>query len=329
MNCKNINYIQLTSIILVILLIIYVIRNPNTLNIFKIKEGLESSSNQQLGDYILGTRSDSSTPSGSAKLTIAEAEQAASFFGTYGVSVGTRRPSGASIRLFDNNPPEDRRSYSSIFGNDEIGTGHATSRLNSVQGWSSAKNEIGEWMMIDLSRPIYIFGVVNQARAPGDFPSQNVTKLKILTSNNASGPFTDAGTYLADTLNGTRTFTIYLKTPVKARYVKLEPQAWKNHMSMRAAVLTVHSINYNTNATGFNNGIYLPIGKSATEEEIKAQESGEDYSEDASSSTVSASNDIMQDDNMNNYGSYYSTGKGDKNNNLQKVKLSQDYEFNL
>ena len=63
---------------------------------------------------------------------------------------------------------------------------------------------------------------------------------------------------------------IYLKTPVKARYVKLEPQAWKNHMSMRAAVLTVHSINYNTNATGFNNGIYLPI-EIATEEEIKAQ----------------------------------------------------------
>ena len=74
---------------------------------------------------------------------------------------------------------------------------------------------------------------------------------------------------------------------------------------------------------------YLPIGKYATEEEIQAQESGEDSSGDSSSSTVSASNDIMQDDNINNYGSYYSTGKGDKNNNLQKVKLSQDYEFNL
>ena len=38
------------------------------------------------------------------------------------------------------NPPETSRTYSSVFGNDAIGTGHARSMLDSPQAWSAADN---------------------------------------------------------------------------------------------------------------------------------------------------------------------------------------------
>ena len=73
--------------------------------------------------------------------------------------------SGRFDVLVDNqiqNTPEQNRSYSSIFNNDSIGTGHARSMIDSEQAWTSASNLVGEWMQVDI----------------GDI--KNVTGLKIL-----------------------------------------------------------------------------------------------------------------------------------------------------
>ena len=54
---------------------------------------------------------------------------------------------------------ENTRTYSSIWGNNAIGTGHARSMLNSVQGWSAAKNSIGEWAQINVGSNKSINGI--------------------------------------------------------------------------------------------------------------------------------------------------------------------------
>jgi hypothetical protein len=60
------------------------------------------------------------------------------------------------------NLPEGNRFYSSTHQNDASGTGHAQSKLCSVNGWCAGKE--GSWMVMDASKPIPVLGVVVQAR---------------------------------------------------------------------------------------------------------------------------------------------------------------------
>ena len=46
----------------------------------------------------------------------------------------------SNYKLLLANIPEHKRSYSSIWGNNRIGTGHARSMINSAQAWSSRYN---------------------------------------------------------------------------------------------------------------------------------------------------------------------------------------------
>ena len=47
------------------------------------------------------------------------------------------------------NPLESSRSYSSVWGDDAVGTGHARSMLDSDQAWSAGSFSVGEeWMSI-------------------------------------------------------------------------------------------------------------------------------------------------------------------------------------
>ena len=63
------------------------------------------------------------------------------------------------------NPPEEFRTYSSVWDDDPTGTAHATSMIGSGLGWASGVFRIGEWMEIDLGSPHEVLGVVTQARA--------------------------------------------------------------------------------------------------------------------------------------------------------------------
>ena len=50
------------------------------------------------------------------------------------------------------NSVEANRSYSTIHGNNAIGTGHATSMINSALGWAAGANRAGEWMCINAEK---------------------------------------------------------------------------------------------------------------------------------------------------------------------------------
>ena len=61
-------------------------------------------------------------------------------------------------------PPDIGNSYSSTWNNDKTGNGHGRGRLNSPQAWSSAINQVGHWMQIDVGEIVSIAGIVTQGR---------------------------------------------------------------------------------------------------------------------------------------------------------------------
>jgi hypothetical protein len=72
------------------------------------------------------------------------------------------------------NPAESARSYSSVWGNERIGTGHARSKLDSNQAWSAGRNDGNQWMTIDLGSVKSVGGVVTQGRATSRWSDQMV-----------------------------------------------------------------------------------------------------------------------------------------------------------
>jgi len=129
--------------------------------------------------------------------------------------------------------PEHARTYSSIYNNDKPGVGYGRSKLDSPQAWSAAFNRMGEWMQIDLGQEMQVAGIAIQPRNGG---SQYVKTYTVATSRDGT-TFTN----LPGVYNGHATKTLDNKfiegRRPRARYVRIYPQSWYGHMSMRANVL--------------------------------------------------------------------------------------------
>ena len=129
--------------------------------------------------------------------------------------------------------PENKRTYSSVFSNDKIGTGHARSTLNSAQGWSAAKNKAGEWIQLDLGKEQMVAGTVIQPRGKN---YQYVTEYTVSTSLDGKKWTSVPGVH-----QGHATELKEVRFPngavVRARYVRLIVKSWKGHVSLRADVL--------------------------------------------------------------------------------------------
>jgi len=125
-------------------------------------------------------------------------------------------------------PPEGSRSYSSVYGRDPIGTGHARSTLSSEQAWSPGSKD-AQWMEIALDSKVQLLGVKVLPRH--DQHWQYVTKFKLQLSADGSA-FYDVGEYQSDT----GTFSVYFQ-PVLAKYIKFFPLEENNYPSMRAGLL--------------------------------------------------------------------------------------------
>ena len=140
---------------------------------------------------------------------------------------------GADVEVV--NPAESARSYSSVWGNDAVGTSHARSMLDSAQAWSASTNVPGQYMTISLGSVQTVAGVVTQGRAG---VSQWVSTYKVQTSPDCS---------VYSDIDGERVFSgnvdrnskvqIFFRTPVQASCVRFLPQSFSGHMSMRAGVI--------------------------------------------------------------------------------------------
>jgi len=136
------------------------------------------------------------------------------------------------------NPPETRRSYSSVYNNDAIGTGRARSMLDGPQAWSAGRKypwsagKKGDWMQINLLYPTSITGVIIQGRCAKD---QWVTKFTVKYSPDGSSwhdvPALFTGTFDRDT-KVTQIFA-----PVIVQSVRIVVEDFKAHVSMRAGLV--------------------------------------------------------------------------------------------
>jgi len=137
------------------------------------------------------------------------------------------------------NPDESKRSYSSIFDNNLKGTGHARSMLDSPQAWSYLNLDINQWMIIDLSQPYSIISIIIQCRKVFmennnqyvssynlAYSIDDIKYVTILLPFQGVKNFDDASRYYG-----------ILPDAIKARYIKLSPVSWVNHIPLRAGIL--------------------------------------------------------------------------------------------
>ena len=136
----------------------------------------------------------------------------------------------------DLNPPEASRSYSSVYVNNAIGTGHARSTLGSEQAWSAQHNNHDQWMVIDTGKQTFVFGVIVQGRGRSA-QGQKVTRVAVSVGNARDGPWTECGEYDCHTSNEHEQRRVMLKQPTAGRYVRLNPRSWEHDISMRAGVI--------------------------------------------------------------------------------------------
>jgi hypothetical protein len=134
------------------------------------------------------------------------------------------------------NTPETMRHASTVWGSEAIGVGHGRGRLDSEQGWSAQNNAIGEWYQVDNGVVGKITGVAIKGRAAAH--DQWVKTFKV-QSKGATGTWTDVDSgkvYTGNTDKETQ-IDVTFTTPVDARYIRIYPQTWNNHMSMRADIV--------------------------------------------------------------------------------------------
>ena len=129
--------------------------------------------------------------------------------------------------------PEDKRSYSSVWSDEAVGTGHARSVINSPQAWSAKTNQAGEWIQLDLGAEKTVVGTVIQPRGE-DY--QYVTSYTVSYSldgnswSEAPGTYDGHGTDIKEHIfSGGKS--------VRARYVRVIVKTWSGHISLRADVL--------------------------------------------------------------------------------------------
>jgi hypothetical protein len=112
---------------------------------------------------------------------------------------------------------------------------HNRGRLDSPQAWSADENKVGKWYQMDNGKIADIVGVAIKGRKDSD---QWVKTFKV--------KYYDAGTW--KDVDGGATFTgnkdrdtqveAKFATPVTTRYIRIYPQTWNRHMSLRAGLIT-------------------------------------------------------------------------------------------
>ena len=148
----------------------------------------------------------------------------------YNVPAGNRT---ASASWSDPTPGQHAPSYST---------------LNSVQAWSAiAGNPVGAWLKLDLGAVQTIEGIVTQGRGNGDqwvitytveYSSDDVTYTPYGITMNGNY---DRNTLIASMFNA----------PISARYIKIIPQTYYSHKSMRVDLIATTTAATDNTPMGF------------------------------------------------------------------------------
>ena len=152
--------------------------------------------------------------------------------------------------------PYSMRSASSIYASDAMGVrtvgtntvGHGLSMLDSPQAWSagvSAKKD--QWIQLDNGKLGSISGVITQGRKNFD---QWVKTFKVKYKDETGTWWdVDGKTFNGNTDRNTMVTTTFSK-PVVARYIRIYPQTWQGHPSMRVEMIAGETNTDKTPALG-------------------------------------------------------------------------------
>ena len=133
---------------------------------------------------------------------------------------------------------------SSSWDKDAPGFRHSTGQLNGKQGWSAGANDQNQWLELDLGLIMPVAGVMTQGRRTTSIYYANansdqwVTKYKVSVSQDGnSWQPVDGGREFDGNNDGETHVKRLFASTVQARYVRIMPTAWQNHITMRAAAV--------------------------------------------------------------------------------------------
>ncbi|KAI8517213.1 Retinal rod rhodopsin-sensitive cGMP 3',5'-cyclic phosphodiesterase subunit delta [Branchiostoma belcheri] len=128
---------------------------------------------------------------------------------------------------------------SSVWSDTEFCQPH-NSHLYSPSGWCSGVLDNNQWLQLDLWSETAVSGVITRGRG-NSAPYERVTSYKLQHSvdGNTWTTYTDGyGAEKIFTDDTTLEANVgFLEAPVFARYIRILPQTWNNHISMRVDVL--------------------------------------------------------------------------------------------
>ncbi|XP_078365180.1 EGF-like repeat and discoidin I-like domain-containing protein 3 [Oculina patagonica] len=110
-------------------------------------------------------------------------------------------------------------------------------------GWSSLPNDNNQWLQVDLQQTTRVTRIATQGRN-GYSPAQWVTKYKLQYGENGQTfKFYRRIGDNSDTIflgNTDRDTVVYhdLNSIIEARYIRVRPTEWNNHISMRMELYT-------------------------------------------------------------------------------------------
>ena len=130
--------------------------------------------------------------------------------------------------------PDSMRSASAVWGdrglNDKLNA-CGNSMIDSPGGWCSTGNAIGSWIQLDNGKIGSISGVITQGRKDYD---QWVKSFKVKYKDGSGSWWdVDGKTFPGNKDRNSKVTTTFSK-PVRARYIRIYPQEWHGHISMRA-----------------------------------------------------------------------------------------------
>ena len=143
--------------------------------------------------------------------------------------------------------PNSMRSASSVW--DDRGLNYklekcGNSMIDSSGGWCSGANNVGQWIQLDNGKVGTISGVVTQGRKDS---TQWVTSFKVKYKDESGSWWDiDGKTFPSKYSKVTTTFS----KPVRSRYIRIYPQTWNKHISMRVDMIAGYTNTDKTPAVG-------------------------------------------------------------------------------
>ena len=132
--------------------------------------------------------------------------------------------------------PVEFRTSSRPWGPDRANrVSHNRGHLSSPQAWSSDDNKVGKWYQMDNGKIADIVGVAIKGRKDSD---QWVKTFKVKYYDAGTWKDVDGGAMFTGNTDRDTQVEAKFAIPVKTRYIRIYPQTYNNHASLRAGLIT-------------------------------------------------------------------------------------------